>query len=342
MNTIKIELLTTDAGTQQRALSENVVQEYAELMKDGHKFPAIDIITDGTTFWPWNGFHRLEAARRAQKKTIACAIKNGTLEEAIWLSCSANRDNGLPRTIEEKRNILLKLLAHEKWGRKSTSELARHVGVGRPFATKIRSQYDENKTNSSEIPEAHGVIGLHDSDEIVDVTDEDIPSPIATDEDAVEDAHHVIGLHDSGTIEVTRGGKTFQQKKKTKPNKQAPKVVDKVGREIPPELIEVYVQRPAIEKLIRSLDEIKNQVKRAFEAHDLIFSLLHYQSFQTHMENLRRDLKFALPFAVCPYCGGRQSETCDACKGFGFVNSILYNSAPRELKNNEQEVSDDL
>lgn len=345
MKTIKLDMITSDAGTQQRTISDSVVQEYMELMGDGHKFPAIDLVSDGTMFWLWDGFHRFEAARRLQKKTLACAIRTGTLEDAIWLSCSANRDNGLPRTNDDKKKIILKLLAHEKWGRKSTSELARHVGVGRPFATKIRTQFEKNHTNSTEIRAAHGVIGLHDSDEIDDSQDDTLSSTSVDADDASVDAHHVIGLHDSDTIEVTRGGKTFQQKKQVKPFPKlalSPKVVDKVGREIPHELIEVYLQRPVIEKLIRTLDEIKNQVKRACEVHDPIFSLLQYQGFQTHMENLRRNLKFALPFAVCPYCGGRHSDSCDACKGFGFVNSILYTSAPRELKQQGQEVCDDL
>ena len=341
MKTIKLDMVTSDAGTQQRILSESVVEEYMELMGEGHRFPAIDLVSDGTTFWLWDGFHRLEAAKRLQKKTLTCAIRAGTLEDAIWLSCSANRDNGLPRTTEDKKNIILKLLSHEKWGRKSTSELARHIGVGRPFVTKNRIQFEENHTPRTEIPAAHGVIGLHDSQEKMDVNDEAISAPNADADDASGDAYGVIGLHHSDTIEVTRGGKTFQQKKQVKPQTPSPKVVDKVGREIPHELIEVYLQRPVIEKLIRTLDEIKNQVKDAYDEHDLIYTMLNFQSFQTNMENLRRDLKFALPFAVCPYCGGQQSQSCKACKGFGFVNSITYKMAPRELKQDGQEGEDD-
>jgi hypothetical protein len=344
MKTIKLDLITTDAGTPQRTISENVVREYMELMGDGHKFPAVDLVGDGTKFWLWNGFHRFEAAKRLQKKTLACAISNGTLEDALWLSCSANRDNGLPRTTEDKKHILLKLFAHEKWGKKSTSELARHVGVGRRFVTKIRSQFDETHTNPTEIPVAHGALGAHDSHEIVDANNKDIAAPIADADDSVEGAHGALRAHDSDTIEVTRGGKTYQQKKQTTPTKkqeQPPKILDKVGREIPHELIEVYLQRPVIEKLIRALDEIKNQVKHSYDAHDLIYSMLNFQSFQANMENLRRDLKFALPFAVCPYCGGRQSESCKACKGFGFVNSITYKMAPHELKLESEEIGDD-
>ena len=62
------------------------------------------------------------------------------------------------------------------------------------------------------------------------------------------------------------------------------------------------------------------------------FRLRDYrQEWAKTIEAMRRNLKCERPYAVCPYCEGKQRR-CDGCKGQGWVGRACYESAPREMK----------
>ena len=47
------------------------------------------------------------------------------------------------------------------------------------------------------------------------------------------------------------------------------------------------------------------------------------------LDSIRGTIKFARPFAICPYCEGRDSDNCEACKGLGWLNEHQYHQAPK-------------
>ena len=47
------------------------------------------------------------------------------------------------------------------------------------------------------------------------------------------------------------------------------------------------------------------------------------------LDSIRGTIKFARPFALCPYCEGRDSDNCEACKGLGWLNEHQYHQAPK-------------
>ena len=51
-------------------------------------------------------------------------------------------------------------------------------------------------------------------------------------------------------------------------------------------------------------------------------------AFDTIASTLRLS---ALPYAVCPYCGGKDKH-CQACRGTGFIGRAHYEVLPPELK----------
>src|SRR5262249_48610432 len=70
------ELLPLDRiateGTQARvALSETIIHEYAEALKQGDEFPPIDVYYDDTTYRLGDGFHRVQAAKEAGLNALA-------------------------------------------------------------------------------------------------------------------------------------------------------------------------------------------------------------------------------------------------------------------------------
>ncbi len=83
ISSLPIRSIRTDHTIQQRAklLDNGIVAEYSEAMQAGCQFPPVIVYYDGANHWLADGYHRLEAADEAGKKTIAAgSVKapNGT------------------------------------------------------------------------------------------------------------------------------------------------------------------------------------------------------------------------------------------------------------------------
>ena len=73
---LKLEQISRDGGTQSRvAINHFVVEEYAELFREGITFPPVTIYYDGEFYWLADGFHRVQAAAVAGIESIAADIR---------------------------------------------------------------------------------------------------------------------------------------------------------------------------------------------------------------------------------------------------------------------------
>jgi hypothetical protein len=140
MKVLKFSQIRIDGGTQMRvSINQDKVAEYAEKMREEERFPPIKATFDGTVYWLYNGFHRYFAAQAAGATTIEVDYKPGTMEDAQDLALSANHDNGLPRTNEDKRKSVETALGMERHAKKTDYELAKLCKVSRSFVGSIRS-----------------------------------------------------------------------------------------------------------------------------------------------------------------------------------------------------------
>src|SRR3954463_11996111 len=71
---------------------------YSDAMKAGQVFPPIEVMRVAGTLYLVDGFHRLAAARAADKEQQleVKVLPDGTLDEARWRAFVANRQHGLP------------------------------------------------------------------------------------------------------------------------------------------------------------------------------------------------------------------------------------------------------
>ena len=137
---LDLSLIRIDGGTQSRAkLNNEIVTEYAEAYKAGANFPAVTIFYDGKDRWLADGFHRYHAAKQAGRTTILEKITPGTLRDAKFHAWKANQDHGQRRTNEDKRNIVLEVLADDEAGKWSDNHIAKEFGFSQPFVSGIRA-----------------------------------------------------------------------------------------------------------------------------------------------------------------------------------------------------------
>jgi hypothetical protein len=146
MKKIEISAIRTDGGTQARLkLDHNVVKEYAECMKDGDKFPPVTVFYDGSEYWLANGFHRYFATKSNGELEIECEVKQGTLDDAVLYAFSADGRQGLSRSAEDNRNIIIRMIQHPVWGKWSNAEIAKHVGVSKMTVGRVKASLEKDK-----------------------------------------------------------------------------------------------------------------------------------------------------------------------------------------------------
>lgn len=151
-NTLPLDLIRTDGGTQTRAaLDQTRVDEYAERMLEGDVFPPVDVWFDGESYWLSSGFHRLAARKQARSTSqdsafgeILATIHQGSLRDAKLHGAGQNATHGWPRTNEDKRRAVLLFLEDPEWSTWGDNVIARYCHVSQPFVSKLRKSSTNN------------------------------------------------------------------------------------------------------------------------------------------------------------------------------------------------------
>ncbi len=139
MKKLKLSAIRTDGGTQARvSLHQPTVNDYASFMADGIKFPAVTVFYDGAEYWLADGFHRYFAIKANGGLEIDAEVKEGTVEDAILFSFSANGGRGLSMTSEDIRSIVIRMLKHPKWKAWTDTKIAEHIHVSNSTVGRIR------------------------------------------------------------------------------------------------------------------------------------------------------------------------------------------------------------
>lgn len=150
LKTLSIDKILAEGGTQTRAeLRVDTVVEYAEAMQRGDEFPPVDVFLDSKgNYWLADGFHRHQAACRAELPEIKANVHKGELRDAIWFALSANTTNGIRRTNADKRRCVMIALGDKEWSSMSNRAIAEHVGVSDMFVGTIRNELQTDCSSS--------------------------------------------------------------------------------------------------------------------------------------------------------------------------------------------------
>ena len=138
---LPISALRTDGKTHGRVgLTSSTVDYYADEMKDGVKFPPVDVFYDGESYWLADGFHRLAAAEAANFSEICCRVRQGSREDAQLFCYGANKDNGAQRSAKDTIRAVQGALAHPFSIGMSNKAVGKHVGVSERSIAEYRAR----------------------------------------------------------------------------------------------------------------------------------------------------------------------------------------------------------
>ena len=121
-------------------IDPSVVADYADAMETWAVFPLIIVYHDGDRYWPGDGLHRIDAAKRIKWETIAADVREGGQRDALPLAASANAAHGLRRSQADKRRSIVTLLRDPEWSRWSDREIGKACAVDHKTVGKVRRE----------------------------------------------------------------------------------------------------------------------------------------------------------------------------------------------------------
>jgi len=139
---IPLDEIQDDGATQMRVagIDAGVAADYANAMLAGTAFPPIIVYHDGEQYWPGDGFHRIAAAKRINRKTISANVREGVQRDALLLAARANAEHGLRRNQLDKRRSIETLLRDPEWSRWSDREIGKACKVDHKTVGKVRRE----------------------------------------------------------------------------------------------------------------------------------------------------------------------------------------------------------
>lgn len=194
---VNLDAIRVDGDTQARAagLDLGTVAEYVTALEDGATFPPVTVIAEGSDLWLADGFHRVEAHRRAGRETIAAVVTEGTRRDAVLVACTANATHGLRRTNADKRRAVARLLADPEWATWSDREIGRHCGVSNTMVSNMRAELVAVSTVDSPVT----IVAVEEpaAEPADDAEGEDVGDDVAAPRAASDHALRVLNSSDS-------------------------------------------------------------------------------------------------------------------------------------------------
>jgi ParB-like nuclease domain len=148
MARIAIDLIEASAATQIRVrLDQDKIEEYAQAIRDGAAFPAITVFAEqgSERFILADGFHRLAAAKKAEREEIGAEVKLGGLHEALHYALGCNAEHGLPRNSSDKRHAVLMALKDPHYEQYSLRDIGELCRVSHSLVQSIKAEQNETE-----------------------------------------------------------------------------------------------------------------------------------------------------------------------------------------------------
>jgi hypothetical protein len=155
---VALDALRTDGDTQPRVgMDPELVAEYTARMSVGQANKVVDptgapfpplvvYLDDEGVSWLADGFHRVEAARRAGIEAMQAIVRTGSRRDAFVASLGANATHGKRRTRADKRRAVRRALEDEGLLARSDSYLAEVCEVTDRFVSKMRVELEASGT----------------------------------------------------------------------------------------------------------------------------------------------------------------------------------------------------
>lgn len=287
------------------------------------------------------GRHRVEAFRQLGKKTIPAVLHELNHLQAELAEIDENLERNQLTALEESKALARRKELYEAL-HPETKPVNKRGGPGRGHKENQRQNdvgFPEGKSSESAAPsfteDTAKKTGRSKSnierkvrigEKLTDAAAEAIQGTTVADNQA--ELLKLAGLTPEAQVQVAQDVKDGVVKTVTE---AVEKCLDQVGREVPERLRPIFEHVSEYRGMVAKLKAYCNRCEELAGDQFLGAWLQGFLQLKKDLLNARHALKFATPYAVCPYCKGT-GGTCAPCKGTGFVNETVYRNAPGEMK----------
>lgn len=145
---VKLSDIEMDHTIQCRAaLDTTTVNEYAERMTAGDKFPPVELFRNGAArCYIGDGWHRIMSAQQIGALTIEATVYPGARAEALMHALGANKTGALKRTSADKHRCVE--VALREFPTMSSRVIAEKCGVGDQLVRQLRDSRNSDEPAS--------------------------------------------------------------------------------------------------------------------------------------------------------------------------------------------------
>lgn len=310
MQWLPLKEIRLDGGTQPREkIDPDVVQDYADALGRGDKFPPAKVFDDGRSKWLADGFHRYRSHEKAGKTEMLADVEKGMKRDAVLFSLQANAAHGLRRSNADKRRAVLIALKDPELGTFKNTQIARLCAVAESFVRKVKAELNGQHQDNNGVGNSSHCANSDEGGEEKNATQAD-------------DADSDTDQNDSDADE-TSGGSQSNGK---------PSLTDALDRPVPAELEPVFERAAGFKGIVNRLNAINRELEELHKGP--AGSPGRLQGEQIDLKNLKESVHFDTPYAVCPVCKGAakgRKPNCP-CKGRGWLVQTAYKNLPSEFR----------
>ena len=321
---MKIKIEELDLSLQTRAGTDaETIDNYAEAMADGAKFPEVTVFTDGAHYWLADGFHRVMAAKQNGRTAIEADVYKGTEDDAVLFGGTANNKQGKRPTRADVQHFLQMVWERREaifGGTPTGGNLAEKCGITRQAGTKFVNE------KLAEMPNASLRSPVNNLQ--VKMPERGVSEGGSTAQNA-----QLPSMPTRPTHLVGADGKMYPVRPSmpTRPSRPAHVVpVDRYGTEIPVEINEAF-DCGVLADVCGLISKARCALRKGFEDKLPQFAAVR-QDALVQLDNAYRFVSAAEPHCVCRMC---QGTGCKACHERGWQTEEEYRRNPKEFQAEE-------
>jgi hypothetical protein len=265
------------------------------------KLPALKAFEEPGHLWVWDGIHTYIARVKAGKDTVSVQVEPGTRLDALIAAAGANHEHGLPRTKDDVKHAINKLLDEKDAQGWSNRDIARMVRCDHDTVNRAAKTYQKAKDEAAN--------NGRGKEKLADSANNDTPGSNSA---AAQNGQPAAGQGDAPKDEDEGTG--------------AGQLLDEDGLDLPPQAVEAFNALPELRRLLKAMDDLGKEIERI--GRTPLGASMHWQSARSSLKAARQTMYQGRPAHVCPYCKGAKPD-CNACKGHGWVTRAMYEQRPQ-------------
>lgn len=107
---------------------------------------------------------------------------------------------------------------------------------------------------------------------------------------------------------------------------------DIFGNKLPKHVSDDFAEVHVLLDFKNRIDALKRDIMQAAQDGERIMRFVRTPGVETDLKNLGAAIRFAMPYCLCPYCGGDATH-CKTCEKSGWLPKKLYEQiVPREMQ----------